>query len=90
MMYQPVGNSFAVFASKAGGPTNPDWFHNLVANPHASVEVGSEVIEVTARVAEGAEREEIWVPTKARFSVFAEYEQKTSRQIPVVILTRRG
>ncbi len=90
VMYERVGDGFAVFGSKAGAPTNPDWFYNLVANPQASVEVGSEVIEVTARVSEGAERAEIWVPWKARFSGFADYEQKTSRRIPVVILERRG
>jgi deazaflavin-dependent oxidoreductase (nitroreductase family) len=88
MMYQAVGEDFAVFASKAGAPTNPDWYHNLVANPDASVEVGPETISVRARVLDDAEREPIWSTQKERYPGFAEYEQKTTRQIPVVLLER--
>jgi deazaflavin-dependent oxidoreductase (nitroreductase family) len=89
VMYQAVGDDFAVFASKAGAPTNPDWFHNLLANPDTVVEVNGETVEVTARVADGEEREEIWGAQKAAYPGFAEYETKTDRQIPVVILERR-
>ncbi|GAG36665.1 unnamed protein product, partial [marine sediment metagenome] len=60
LMYQGLREGYAIFASKEGAPNNPDWFHNLLANPDVTVEVGSETIEVTARVAEGAEREPIW------------------------------
>jgi len=87
MMYQQVGSDMAVFASKAGAPTNPDWYHNLTANPVAKVEVGTETFEVTARVAEADEREHIWTKQKADYPGFAEYEKATSRQIPVVVLT---
>ncbi len=90
MMYQAVGDDFAVFASYAGGPKNPAWFHNLVANPDASVEVGTDIVEVTARVADGEEREVIWTTQRERYPVFAGYEQKITRQIPVVVLERRG
>ncbi len=89
VMYQALGDDFAVFASKAGAPTNPDWYHNLVANPDTSIEVGTDTIPVTARVARDAEREPIWARQKERYPGFAEYEQATSRRIPVVILTRR-
>jgi deazaflavin-dependent oxidoreductase (nitroreductase family) len=89
MMYQKVGDSYAVFASKGGMPTNPDWYHNLVANPEATVEVGTETVPVTARVATGDERERIWSKQKSDYSGFADYENKTTRQIPVVILTPR-
>jgi deazaflavin-dependent oxidoreductase (nitroreductase family) len=89
MMYQKVGDSYAVFASKGGMPTNPDWYHNLVANPEATVEVGTETVPVTARVATGDERERIWSKQKSDYSGFADYEKKTTRQIPVVILTPR-
>jgi deazaflavin-dependent oxidoreductase (nitroreductase family) len=75
-----------VFGSKGGAPTNPDWYHNLLANPRAKVEVGGDTIDVVARVAEGEERERIWERQKQAMPGFAEYEQKTSRQIPVVIL----
>ena len=86
MMYQLVGDRYAVFASKAGAPTNPDWFHNLVAHPDATVEIGTETKPVRARVAEGEERTRIWEIQKERYPGFAEYERKTDREIPVVIL----
>ena len=89
MMYQAAGESFAVFASKAGADTNPDWLHNLRANPEASVEVGTETVEVTARVLDEKEREPIWETQKSRYPGFADYEDKTSRVIPVVMLDRR-
>ena len=89
MMYQAVGDSFAVFASKAGAETNPDWYHNLVANPEASAEVGTETIELTARVLEPDEREPIWEKQKSDYPGFADYEKKTDRVIPVVLLDRR-
>jgi deazaflavin-dependent oxidoreductase (nitroreductase family) len=87
VVYQTVGDDYVVFASKGGEPTNPDWYHNLVANPETSIEVGSETIPVTARVAEGDERERIWSKQKEVMPGFAEYEKKTTRQIPVVILS---
>jgi deazaflavin-dependent oxidoreductase (nitroreductase family) len=86
MMYRSVPGGYAVFASKAGAPTNPDWYHNLLANPKASIEVGTDTVEVMARVAEGAEREEIWTAQKTEYTGFADYERKTTRQIPVVVL----
>ena len=88
LVYQPVGEGFAVFASKAGAPTNPDWYHNLIANPEATVEVGEDTVRVRARVAEGEERDRIWAKQKQDRPNFADYEKKTSRQIPVVILQR--
>ena len=88
LAYQPVGEGFAVFASKAGAPTNPDWYHNLLANPQTTVEVGEDTVRVRARVAEGEERERIWAKQKQARPIFADYEQQTARQIPVVILTR--
>jgi deazaflavin-dependent oxidoreductase (nitroreductase family) len=88
LAYQKVGNSFAVFASKGGAPDNPDWYRNLLAHPKTTIEVGNETIEVTARVASADEREPIWSKQKQVMPGFAEYEVKTSRQIPVVILER--
>jgi deazaflavin-dependent oxidoreductase (nitroreductase family) len=86
MMYQAVGDDYAVFASKGGAPTNPDWYHNLVANPQVRAEIGTETHEFTARVADPQTREPIWAEQKRRYPGFADYEQKTTRQIPVVIL----
>jgi deazaflavin-dependent oxidoreductase (nitroreductase family) len=86
MMYQEVDGGYAVFASKAGAPTNPDWFHNLRANPDASVEVGDATVAVRARVTEGDERDRIWATQKERYPGFSDYESKTTRTIPVVVL----
>src|SRR5207344_1478113 len=86
MMYLADGENLVVFASKAGAPTSPDWYHNLVANPQASVEVGDRTIAVVARVAEGETRERLWTRQKGLYPGFAEYEAKTTRQIPVVVL----
>jgi len=89
MMYRTVGDSFAVFASKAGAPTNPAWFHNLLAAPDATIEVGTETLAVRARLASGEERSSIWEQQKTAYPGFADYEKKTNREIPVVILERR-
>ena len=89
LAYQAVGEDYAVFASKAGHSTHPDWYYNLLAHPNAEIEVGTALILVTARVAEGEERELIWAKQKSDFPAFAEYEAKTDRTIPVVILTKR-
>lgn len=88
LAYQSVGDDFAVFGSKAGAPVNPGWYHNLIANPDTVVEVGTETIRVRARVAEGEERDRIWEEQKRVNPNFAEYEQKTTRPIPVVVLER--
>jgi deazaflavin-dependent oxidoreductase (nitroreductase family) len=86
VMYQAVGDDYAVFASKAGAPDNPDWYHNLLANPRVSAEIGTQTISATARVAGPQERDRIWTAHKEAYPGFAEYETKTTRQIPVVIL----
>jgi deazaflavin-dependent oxidoreductase (nitroreductase family) len=88
LAYQAVGDDVAVFASKGGSPTHPDWYRNLVAEPRATIEIGSETFPVRARVADGEERERIWSVQKERVPGFADYEQRTARQIPVVVLER--
>ena len=88
--YLRVGDELAIFGSKAGAPSNPAWFHNLVAHPAATVEVGTETYPVTARFAEGTERDAIWARQKEVMPGFAEYETRTTRTIPVVLLRRAG
>lgn len=89
LMYQAIDGGYAVFASKAGADTNPDWFHNLMANPQTRVEVGIETAPVRARLAAGDEHDRIWEHQKATWPQFAEYERTTSRDvIPVVVLER--
>jgi len=85
--YQAADGGYAIFASKAGAPGNPDWYHNLLANPRASVEIGTGTVDVTARVADPEERERIWSRQKEAAPQFAGYERQAApRQIPVVIL----
>lgn len=89
LAYQRISeSSVAIFASKGGAPTTPDWFYNLVAHPEVKVEIGTEAFAAHARVAEGAERQTIWDRQKRDWPGFAEYEEKTKgiREIPVVIL----
>ncbi|MEU5675229.1 nitroreductase family deazaflavin-dependent oxidoreductase [Micromonospora sp. NPDC047762] len=86
MMYQTVDGGYAVFASKGGAPSNPDWYYNLLANPKVQAEIGTDKIELVARVAAGDERERIWSAQKTAYPGFADYERKTTRQIPVVVL----
>lgn len=82
-----VGDSFAVFAAKAGAQENPAWFHNLLANPETLVEVGARAVRVRARVAQPAERDVIYTRQRQRNPAFAGYEVKAApRRIPVVVL----
>jgi deazaflavin-dependent oxidoreductase (nitroreductase family) len=85
-MYQDLGGAVAVFASYAGADVNPAWYHNLAADPQVSAEIGSEVRSFRARTAEGEERDRIWAKQKELAPGFADYEAKTSRTIPVVVL----
>ncbi len=84
--YRADGDNLVVFASKGGAPDNPAWYHNLMAHPRVQVEVGAETRDVEARVAAGDERQRLWDAQKAEFPGFADYERKTTRQIPVVVL----
>jgi deazaflavin-dependent oxidoreductase (nitroreductase family) len=88
LMYLPDGERIVIFASKAGAPTNPAWYHNLVANRSATVEVGSDTFDVDVSVAAGEERERLFNQQSELMPQFADYAQKTTRQIPVVVLER--
>jgi deazaflavin-dependent oxidoreductase (nitroreductase family) len=78
-----------IFASKAGAPTDPDWYHNLVANPKASIEIGTDNIPVVATVLEGEERDRFYAKQVEVMPGFGEYQEKAGRVIPVIALTRR-
>jgi len=67
-------------------PTHPDWYHNLLTHPQVSAEIGAQTVPLVARVAEGAERDSIWDRQKREHPGFADYETKTARQIPVIVL----
>lgn len=85
----PDGERWLIFASKAGAPTHPAWYHNLVAHPDATIEVGSETVPVSATVLTGEERDRLYAKQAAALPAFAEYQANTTRRIPVVALTRR-
>lgn len=88
-MYLRDGDRLLVFASKSGAPTNPDWYHNLLANPEVTVEVGPETYAATATVLSGEERDRLFAKQAELYPQFAEYQAKTTRQIPVIALERR-
>ncbi len=88
--YSTDGDHLVILASNGGALTNPDWYHNMLANPIVTVELGTERFQANATVAEGQERERLYAQHAALMPGFAEYQQKTTRQIPVVLLDRVG
>jgi deazaflavin-dependent oxidoreductase (nitroreductase family) len=85
------GDRYVVVASKGGAPTNPAWFHNIKANPRVTVEVGDERFDADAEIYEdGPERRRLFDQQADQMPGFSDYEQKASRVIPVVALTRAG
>ena len=88
MMYLADGDRLLVFASKGGAPTHPDWYHNLVADPQVTVEVGTESYQARATALQGDERDRLYAEQSRRYPGFAEYQRNTSRVIPVVALVR--
>ncbi|HLI53055.1 MAG TPA: nitroreductase family deazaflavin-dependent oxidoreductase [Acidimicrobiales bacterium] len=87
MMYLDLDGGRYVFASKAGADRNPDWYHNLLAHPDVTVEVGSDTYRAHATPVTGEERDRIYAEQVRRYPGFGEYQQKTKRVIPVICLT---
>jgi deazaflavin-dependent oxidoreductase (nitroreductase family) len=90
LVYSRDGDKYVIIASFAGGPKNPSWFHNLVAHPSPTVEIGGERFQAKATFPSGSERERLFNQQASQMPVFNEYRKKTTRQIPVVILERVG
>ena len=88
LVYTRDAGRLVVIASKGGAPTNPAWFHNLVANPTVTLEVGPDRYEATATVAQGDERDRLFDAQAALMPNFAQYQRNTTRRIPVVVLER--
>jgi deazaflavin-dependent oxidoreductase (nitroreductase family) len=82
------GDRIVIIASKAGAPSNPDWYYNLVANPDVTVELGTETFQAKASVVTGEERQRLYDAQAEVLTNFKEYAEKTTREIPVVVLTR--
>jgi deazaflavin-dependent oxidoreductase (nitroreductase family) len=81
---------YAAVASKGGAPEHPEWYFNFIADPHVDLQDGPEATPYVARLAEGAEREEWWARCVAQYAPYAEYQEKTDREIPVFVLTPVG
>jgi deazaflavin-dependent oxidoreductase (nitroreductase family) len=86
LVYRRDGDRLVVFGTKGGSPTHPEWYHNVRANPRVTVEVGSDRFEADARVAPPDERDRLWRLQTQDVPVFADYQKRTDRRIPVVIL----
>ena len=86
--YLADGERYIIIASKGGAPTHPDWYHNIVAHPEVTVEVGTEKFQAQAEIVQEPERTELYEKVSSQYPGFAEYAQKTTRVIPVLALTR--
>ena len=89
LLYMKDGDDVVVVASKGGYPKHPAWFHNLKANPDTTVQVGTERREVHARVATPEERKRLWPKAVEVYDGYEQYQARTGREIPLVILERR-
>jgi deazaflavin-dependent oxidoreductase (nitroreductase family) len=87
-MFQPDGDRLLVIASNAGAPKAPDWYHNLLAEPRVTVEVGQDCYQAEASVLTGPEREQQWTALTAAYPFFADHERQAGRIIPIVALSR--
>ena len=90
LVYTKDGDNLVIIASKGGSDANPDWYHNLVANPEATIELPGEQFRVRARRTAGEERRRLYDAQAALMPAFADYEQKTTREIPLFVLERVG
>ena len=89
LVYMPDDGRYVVVASKGGYPKHPGWLHNLRANPETEIQIKRDRIEVRAREAEGDERSQLWPRATEYNPVWGSYQERTSREIPLVILERR-
>jgi deazaflavin-dependent oxidoreductase (nitroreductase family) len=89
LIHRTDGERWVIVASKGGAPANPSWFENLQADPEARIEVKGEQIPVLASTAQGEERARLWKLMCEVWPAYADYQTKTQREIPVVVLTRR-
>ena len=90
LMSFPDDDGWVIVASKGGAPLNPAWFHNLRANPDTTIQVGTKRRPVRARVANAAERKRLWPKAVKTYGGYAGYQQRTEREIPLVILKPRA
>jgi proline iminopeptidase len=88
LIYAEDDDRYVIIASQGGAPEDPGWYRNLAKDPHVELQVQDEVFPASARTAEGEERERLWAKANEVWSHYAEYQQRTERMIPVVVLER--
>jgi deazaflavin-dependent oxidoreductase (nitroreductase family) len=88
LIYDLDGDDAVIVASKGGAPEHPGWYRNILENPHVDVQIKGETFQAHARTADGAERERLWEQMNRMWPHYAEYQEKTDREIPVVVLER--
>ena len=88
LAFSKDANRYVIIASYGGAPKNPAWYHNLVNNPVTTIEVGSEKLQVRASEVKGEKRDQLYAAHAALFPTFNEYQEKTTRKIPVILLER--
>jgi deazaflavin-dependent oxidoreductase (nitroreductase family) len=89
LIHRTDGERWVVVASKGGAPEHPSWYENLQANPEVTIELPAETVPVRASTAAGEERARLWALMNEVWPAYDEYQTKTDREIPVVVLTRR-
>ena len=89
LIYKKIGDAYVIVASKGGLPDHPMWYKNLVANPDCEIQVRREHIKVRARTAAGDERQRLWEEMAEAYPPYKEYQKRTTREIPVVVLEQR-
>lgn len=90
LIYGRSGDDYLIVASKGGAPEHPGWYKNLLAHPNATIQVWADVIPVTARTATADEKKRLWPIMTATWPAYDKYQQKTERDIPLVVLTPRA
>jgi deazaflavin-dependent oxidoreductase (nitroreductase family) len=90
LMYATIDGKLILIGSNMGAAAQPDWCRNLIANPQVTIEVGKETYAATARVTSGAERARLWEPLTVQYPFFIDHQAKTTREIPLIVIERRG
>ena len=88
VLYMPDGDRLLIFGSRAGSDKHPDWYHNLLNRPEVTVEVGPDKYQAKATPVTGEERDRLYTKNAAEHPIFAEYQTRTKRVIPVIALTK--
>jgi proline iminopeptidase len=90
LIYGTLGDAFIVIGSKGGADKHPRWYLNLLANPAVELQVGKDLFAARARVATGKERQQLWEQMLKVYPPYRDYQQKTKREIPVIVLDRKS